>query len=54
LIWRDNLKKLKNVEVKEQYQTKNSNRYAVLENLDDYVDINRGCRSITENTKTSA
>jgi hypothetical protein len=36
---RFNLKKLKEVESKEQHQVKISKRFAVLENLDDNVDI---------------
>jgi len=43
---RVNLKKLNDVEVKEQYQVKISNRFAALENLDDDVDINRAWESI--------
>jgi hypothetical protein len=36
-----NLKKLNEVEGKDQYRDKISNRFAVLENLDTGVDINR-------------
>jgi hypothetical protein len=38
---RFNLRKLTDVELKEQYQVKISNRFAPLENLDDDMDINR-------------
>jgi hypothetical protein len=38
---RFNLKKLNDVEVREQYQVKTSNKYAALENLNDDVEINR-------------
>jgi len=34
------LKKLNDVEVKEQYQVKISNRFAALENFDDDHDVN--------------
>jgi hypothetical protein len=43
---RVNLKKLNDVEVKEQYQVKISNSFAALENLDDDVDITRAWESI--------
>jgi hypothetical protein len=38
---RHNLKKVDDVEVKQQYQVKISNRFSALENLDDDVDIIR-------------
>jgi hypothetical protein len=38
---RFNLKKLNEVEGKEQYRVEISNRFAALENLADEVDINR-------------
>jgi hypothetical protein len=38
---RFNLKKLKEVEVKEQYRVEISNRFAALEHLDTEEDINR-------------
>jgi hypothetical protein len=42
------------VEVKEQYQVKNSNRFAALQNLDDDdVDINGAWESSGENMKGS-
>ena len=37
-----------------QYQIKTSNRFAVLENLNDSDDINRAWVNIKENIKTSA
>jgi hypothetical protein len=40
-IERCNLKKLKEVEVKEQYHVEISNRFTALENLVTEVDINR-------------
>jgi hypothetical protein len=42
---RFNLKKLNEVEVKEQYQVTIKNRFSALENLEDNGDINRasGC-----------
>jgi hypothetical protein len=48
------LRKLKNAELKEQYQVKISNSFAALENLDDKVDINRPWENISENIKISA
>jgi hypothetical protein len=44
------LKKLNDVEVKELCQVKFSNRFAVLENLDDNVNVNRAWK-ILEYTK---
>jgi hypothetical protein len=41
-----NIKKLNDVEVQEQYQVKISNRLAVLENLDNDVDISRSWENI--------
>jgi hypothetical protein len=46
---RFNLKKLKEVEVKEQYRVEISNRFAALEELDTEVDINRAWETIREN-----
>jgi hypothetical protein len=52
---RFNLKKLNDVEVKQQYKAEISNRFAPLENLDDEdVDINRAWESIREKIKTLA
>jgi hypothetical protein len=42
------------VEIIEQYQVKISNIFAVLENLDNNVDISRGWESVRENMKASA
>jgi hypothetical protein len=51
---RFNLKKLNEVEGKEQYRVQISNRFAGLENLDTEVDINRAWETIRENIKVSA
>jgi len=52
-VERFNLRKQNDVEVKEQYQVKISNRFAALENLvDDAVDISRAWESIVVNMKT--
>jgi hypothetical protein len=51
---RFNLKKLNEVEGKEQYRVEISNRYAALENLDTEVDINKAWENITKNIKISA
>jgi 50S ribosomal subunit-associated GTPase HflX len=51
---RFNLKRLKEVEVKEQYRVEISNRLAALEELDTEVDINRAWETIRENIKISA
>jgi hypothetical protein len=50
---RFNLKKLSEVEGKEQYRVGISNWFAALENLDDDVDINRAWESVRENIKMS-
>jgi hypothetical protein len=42
---RYNLKKLREVEGKEQYRVEISNRFAALENLDTDVDINRAWKN---------
>jgi hypothetical protein len=44
-----NLKKLNELEVRNQYQIKISNRFAALENLSDGKDINRAWENIKEN-----
>jgi flagellar biosynthesis/type III secretory pathway chaperone len=49
-----NLKKLDEVEGKEQYRVEISNRFAALEDLDDGVDINRAWETIMENIKILA
>jgi hypothetical protein len=51
---RFHLKKLIDMEVKEQYQVKISDMFAGLESVVDSVDINRAWESINENIKTSA
>jgi hypothetical protein len=51
---RFNLKKLNEVEGKEQYRVEISNKFAVLENLDTEEDINRAWETIRENIKISA
>jgi len=52
-VKRFNLRKLSKREVRKQYQIKNSNRFAALENLNDSNDINRAWEKIKENIKTS-
>jgi hypothetical protein len=49
-----NLKKLNEVEGKEQYRVEISNRFAALENLDDEVDNNRAWETIGDNINISA
>ena len=51
---RFNLRKLKVLEVKKQYQTEITNRFAALGNISDDEDINRAWENIKENIKTSA
>ncbi|PNF27030.1 hypothetical protein B7P43_G10398 [Cryptotermes secundus] len=51
---RFNLKKLNEVEGKEQYSVEISNRFAALENLDTEVDVNKTLETIRENIKMSA
>jgi hypothetical protein len=51
---RFNLKKLNQVEGKEQYCVEVSNRFAVLEDLDVEVEINSAWEMIRENIKISA
>jgi hypothetical protein len=51
---RFNLKKLNDVEGKEQYRVEVSNRFAALEDLDAEVQINSAWEMIRENIKTSA
>jgi hypothetical protein len=48
------LKKLNEVEGKEQYRVEISNRFVALENLDTKMDINRVWETIRENIKISA
>jgi hypothetical protein len=51
---KSNLKKLNEVEGKEQYWFEISNRSAVLKDFDDDVDINGAWETIKENIKISA
>ena len=51
---RFNLMKLKDLEVKKQYQIEITNRFAALGNISDDGDINRARENIKENIKTSA
>jgi hypothetical protein len=48
---RFNLKKLKEVQGKQQYHVEISNRFPGLKNLDDEVDINNAWETRRENTK---
>ena len=51
---RFNLRKLKELEVKEKYQIEITNRFAALENLNAEENVNRVWENIKENIKTSA
>ena len=51
---RFNLRKLKDLEVKKQYQIGITNRFAALGNISDDEDINTAWKNIKENIKTSA
>jgi hypothetical protein len=51
-VERFNLKKLNEVEGKEQHNIKISNRFTPLEKLDAEVDINRAWETIRENIKS--
>jgi hypothetical protein len=51
---RFNLKKLNDVEGKEQFRVEVSNRFAALEDLDTEVEINSAWEMIRENIKISA
>ncbi|PNF23951.1 hypothetical protein B7P43_G10044 [Cryptotermes secundus] len=51
---RFNLKKLNEVEGKEQYRVKISNRFGALENFDTEVDVNKDWETIRDNIKISA
>jgi hypothetical protein len=51
---RFNLKRLNEVEVKEQYRVEVSNRFAALEDLDAEVEINNAWKMIRESIKVSA
>jgi hypothetical protein len=47
------LRKLDDVEVKEKYQVEISNRFAVLENLDESLNFNIAWKSVRNNIKNS-
>jgi hypothetical protein len=49
-----NLKKLSEMEVRKQFQIELSNTCAVLENLNDSEDTNKGWENIQENIKITA
>jgi hypothetical protein len=51
---RFSLKKLNELEGKEQFRIEVSNRFAALEDLNPKVEINSDCKTIRENIKTSA
>ena len=51
---RFNLRKLKDLEVKKQYQIEITNSFAALKNISDDEDINRAWENIKENIKNSA
>jgi ribosomal protein S25 len=51
---RFNLRKLKDLEVRKQYQIEIANRFTVLENLENGDDINRALENIKESIQTSA
>jgi hypothetical protein len=51
---RFNLKKLNDVEGKEQYDVQVSNRFAALEDLDTEVEINSAWEAIRKNIEISA
>jgi hypothetical protein len=48
------LKKLNQVDGKEEFHVKVSDRFATLEDLDTEVEINSACETISENMKISA
>ena len=50
---RFNLRKPNEPEVREQYQIEITNRFAALENVNDYKNINRIWENIKENIQTS-
>jgi hypothetical protein len=53
-VERFNLRKLSELEVREQSHIEISVRFAAVENVNDSEDINRAWENITENIKTSA
>ena len=50
-VQRFNLRKLRELEVRKQYQIESKNKFAALENLSDSDDINRAWENIKENIK---
>jgi hypothetical protein len=53
-VVRFNLKKLSELEMRKQYQTETSNRFAAFKTLNDSEDINRTCKITEGNIKISA
>jgi len=53
-VERFNLRKLDELEVRKQYQTEITNRYAALENVSNSKDTKRAWENIKENIKPSA
>ena len=53
-VERFNLRKLRELEVRKQYQIKVSNRFEAVENLNDSEHIKRAWEDIKENIKTAA
>jgi hypothetical protein len=53
-VERFNLKKLSEMEVRQQYQIEISNRFVALDNSNDCDDINRAWENIKENIQISA
>jgi len=53
-VERFNLRKLSELQVRQQYQIEITNRFAALENLNDSQDINRAGKNVKENIRTSA
>src|SRR5215475_6517317 len=51
---RFNMRKLKDMEARKQYQIEITNRFAALENVSDDEDINRAWESLNATIKTSA
>jgi hypothetical protein len=51
-VERFNLRKQSELEVRKKYHVKISNRFAVLENLNESENINRACGNTKQNIKT--
>jgi hypothetical protein len=49
LLWRNRISRHEEVEGKEEYQVRISNSFALLENVDDDVNINMAWETIREN-----